>query len=445
MKNHHLCLTLCILSLFATQAYCQSGTTGPLVWTISDNTLIINGTGVMPDYTSKSSPWYQYQNKFKNVVIENGVSNLGNYAFEWCTNLTSIAFPSSMEKIGDLALFSTSLTSVEIPNSVTIMGDYAFYNCTSLISTNIPNSVKTLGKGVFGLCRALISPITIPNSVTIINPELFMETSISSITIPNTVTSIGNYAFYNCINLKSVTIPASVKSIGESAFSFCSDIKSVNLSNSVTYIGDMAFFGCVSITSLTIPNSISNIGYCTFGYCSSLTDLNIPVSVRSIDEEAFRSCCSLTSITIPNSVTSIGNYAFVGCSALTKVEVNWTLPLKITSIIFGSIISSVTLTVPVGTKVLYNTTDVWRTFGTILEKGNTAINRVSALDNAFVITNRLYLETPVNEVITIYSTTGQLLLTNSKVAGKATIELPENCGKMLIVKGGSGWVSKVMH
>ena len=133
----------------------------------------------------------------KNTVILNSVTSIGNYAFSYCTGLTSIEIPNSVTSIGNYAFSGcTGLTSIEIPNSVTSIGNYVFYYCTGLTTIEIPNSVISIEVWTFANC-----------------------TGLTSIEIPNSVTSIGGYAFYNCESLESVImLSQSVPSLGYSTF-----------------------------------------------------------------------------------------------------------------------------------------------------------------------------------------------------------------------------------
>ena len=209
---------------------------------------------------------------------------------------------------------SAAVKCVSIESGVTCIGDFAFDNCTNLTGVTIPNSVTSIGGSAFSGCSSLMS-IAIPSSVT-------------SITLPNSVTSIGDHAFEYCSSLTSITLPNSVTSIGERAFYFCRSLTSVTIANSVTSIGDEAFSSCRSLTSITIPNSVTDIGIAAFSFCSSLTSIALPNSVTSIGDEAFSSCSGLTSVTIPNSVTSIGSSAFEDCSSLKSI----TIPKSVSSI-----------------------------------------------------------------------------------------------------------------
>ena len=183
---------------------------GNLTWKLdADGTLNISGTGAMKDYDSDSNPSPIYNNSdVKEVVIEDGVTSIGNKAFDSCS----------------------SLTSITIPNSVTSIKAATFYGCTSLTSITIPDSVTSIGYATFTGCSSLTS-ITIPDSVTSIGYATFTGcSSLTSITIPDSVTSIGYATFAGCSSLTSITIPDSVTSIGESAFSNCSSLQTISLS-----------------------------------------------------------------------------------------------------------------------------------------------------------------------------------------------------------------------
>ena len=157
-----------------------------LTWTLdADGTLNISGMGAMKDYgyDSNRNPVYNNSN-VKTVVIEDGVTSIGNYAFTYCVSLTSITIPDSVTSIGYYAFFyCSSLTSITISDSVTSIGNYAFFYCRSLTSITIPDSVTSIGNYAFSNCRSL-----------------------TSITIPDSVTNIGNDAFYGCSSLKTISL-----------------------------------------------------------------------------------------------------------------------------------------------------------------------------------------------------------------------------------------------
>ena len=205
-----------------------------LTWKLyEDGTLNISGKGAMKNYDREGdNPSPVYNNlSVKKVVIEDGVTSIGDAAFYDCNNLTSITIPDSVTSIGNAAFsFCSSLTSITIPDGVTSIGNSAFSNCNILTSITIPNSVTSIGAYAFSYCSSLTS-ITIPDSVTSIGDYAFRNcSSLTSITIPNSVTSIGNNTFRLCKSLTIITIPDSVTSIGESAFDNCKNLKTISLS-----------------------------------------------------------------------------------------------------------------------------------------------------------------------------------------------------------------------
>ena len=299
------------------------------------------------------------------------VTGIGNWAFNGCTNLTSITIPDSVTEIGLSAFYDcTSLTSITIPNSVTSIDDRVFEGCTSLTNITIPSSVTNIGYEAFKGCTSLIN-IKISNGVNEIGERSFYDcTSLKNITIPNSVMIIGSQAFEGCTSLRSITISDSVTEIGWGTFWGCKNLTSITIPNSVTSIGRSAFFGCKSLTTIdvatgnqnyvsengvlydkdktdlicypagkkdktySILDGVTSIDYYAFSGCTSLTNITIPDGVTSIPMDTFNGCTSLISITIPNSVTYIGSFAFCDCTSLTNI----TIPDSVTGIgnrVFG--------------------------------------------------------------------------------------------------------------
>ena len=289
----------------------------------------ITNEGVSYSVTLIGDYAFRYCSGLTSVTIPNSVTSIGDNAFRGCSGLTSVSIPNSVTAIEGFAFAECSgLTSINIPNSVTSIGDGAFEDCSGLTSINIPNSVTSIGRNTFFGCSSL-SSITIPNGVISIGIGAFSGCSgLTSVTLPNSVTAIGESAFSGCSSLTSITIPIGVTAIGESAFRGCRGLDSITIPNSVTSIGIGAFYGCIGLTSVSIPNSVNSIGDVAFYGCSGLTSVTIPNSVTSIGSDAFSGCSGLTSINIPNSVTSIGRKTFYGCSSLTSI----TIPNSVISI-----------------------------------------------------------------------------------------------------------------
>ncbi|MGN0469132.1 MAG: leucine-rich repeat domain-containing protein [Acutalibacteraceae bacterium] len=328
-------------------ALSSSGTCGENVtYTYDSSTgeLVISGTGEMDDYDSGMSPFRN--SSIKSVVIEDGVTSIGDYAFPICKTLTSITIGNSVTSIGFRAFISCSgLKSITIPDSVTSIGHSAFIECTGLTSVTISDSVTSIEDMAFYMCTGLTS-ITIPDSVTSIGSSAFNGcTGLTSITIPDSVTSIGGNTFYNTAwynaqpdgdlyagkfyyeykgtmpGNTSIVIKDGTKGIAGAAFKDCTGLTSITIPNSVTSIGNYAFYYCTGLTSVAIPNSVTSIGVYAFYYCTGLTSVAIPNSVTSIGAYAFSDCTRLTSVTIPDSVTSIGYEAFNDCTALKYITI----------------------------------------------------------------------------------------------------------------------------
>ena len=269
--------------------------------------------------TYQGTSFYQYSNEYSgdvtipSTISYNGntysVTSIGNNAFFWCFNLTSVNIPNSISTIGESAFYScTSLTTINIPNSVTNISNNAFLECEGL--TNITVASDNPIYDSRDDCNAIIK--TASNTLI---------TGCQNTFIPNSVITIGKSAFQHCKGLANINIPNSVTTIGEYAFSNCTGLVSVNMPNSVITIGGHAFEDCSKLTNITIPNSVISIGNSAFNDCSNLTSMTIPNSVSTIGDLAFRCCFRLTIINIPNSVTTIGYGAFSGCSQLTSIIV----------------------------------------------------------------------------------------------------------------------------
>ena len=298
-------------------------------WRLSDDgVLTIYGSGEM--YNNYSYfPWDKYREKIIKVYIVDGITSIGDNAFNYCDSLTSITIPNSVTSIGDFAFYDcVSLISITIPDNVPSIGKCAFAYCHSLTSIKIPDSVTSIGYRAFEYCTNLTN-ITIPDCLKWIGEEAFNTcVNLTSITIPDSVTSIGNGTFAYCKSLTSIIIPDSVTSIGKAAFKYCYSLISVTIPDSVISIGNGTFAYCESLTSIIIPGSVTSIDVGAFKYCTSLKNITILDGVTSINDDAFYFCYNLTSITIPDSVTSIGEHAFYYCKSLTSI----TIPNSVISI-----------------------------------------------------------------------------------------------------------------
>ena len=372
-----LVVALCVIgfALLSTEAVAigelANGTCGEnLTWVLTDDgTLTISGTGTMYAYSWETTPWYSYNSKIVTVIIEDGVTSIGGYAFYDCSRLTGVTIPESVTIIGgDAFSYCVRLTRVTIPDSVTIIGNYAFSGCSSLVRVTMGDGVTDIAGYAFSNCSSL-TVITLPEGITSIGDYAFDGcTSLPDMIIPDSVTYIGHYAFASCKSLTNIVIPSGVTSIGNNTFSGCSNLESITIPDSVTHIGLSAFRYCKNLTNIVIPSGVTSVGADAFKGCTSLefnlydnaqylgndhnpyvvlvqachtgiancnihedtraiaggafyncvylTDIAIPDGVTVISSGVFRNCANLISITIPDSVTNISGDAFEGCTSL---------------------------------------------------------------------------------------------------------------------------------
>lgn len=292
----------------------------------------------------------KYNGKDTNVIIPDGVTNIGDNAFSNCKGITSITIPASITNIGKYAFYECKdLTNIAIPDSVTSIGESAFRSCRSLASVTIGNGVTSIGFAAFNGCTSLTS-IIIPNSVMQIGSYAFDScNSLTNVTIGNSVASIGNEAFYNC-PIESATLPVSAISsidksklktivitngeIPEKAFYECLSLTNVTICDDVTSIGKDAFSGCTGLASVIIGKGITDIGSNAFRACpigsATIPALaiayirnsnlkNVTITIGEISQLAFSGNTSITNVTVCGEVSSIGHYAFEGCTGLTEV------------------------------------------------------------------------------------------------------------------------------
>ena len=266
-----------------------------------------------------------YQSKLKTVVIPANATTIGNSAFEQCASLISIDIPANVETIGTAVFCGcSSLTTVTFEKGSqlkTIGGGSSYYGafsyCTALTSIEIPASVETIGASAFKGCSSLAT-VTFENGSQL-----------------KTIGGGSSYygAFSDCTALTSIEIPASVETIEAAAFKGCSSLATVTFENGSqlkTIGGGSSYYGafsdCTALTSIEIPASVETIEASAFKGCSSLATVTFEngSQLKTIEggypsSGTFADCTALTSIEIPASVETIEAAAFKGCSSLATV------------------------------------------------------------------------------------------------------------------------------
>ncbi|MBQ6165630.1 MAG: leucine-rich repeat protein [Clostridia bacterium] len=358
----------------------DNGSRYDVVFTLySDGVLRISGSGVIgpADWDSmEEMPWYSYRTQIKSVVIENGVTGIGESAFSGCSILTSVTIPGSVTSIGSYAFYGcSSLESVTIPGSVTSIGYRAFYNCSSLNAvyyTGTREEWNALGVSDYninyaavyctgsepqvvkqGMCGRNISyvlddtgTLTLTGTGEMINygwcstsaPWYSVKDQIKIVRVSDGITTISSSAFYMCYNLKSIELPESINTIEGCAFRGCYGLTSITIPASVTTIVQDAFYDCDGLKSVNISDlaawcsieftgegeSCNPLSYAHYLYINGelVADLVIPDVVTTIGYMTFSGCVNITSITIPNCVNSIEYGAFLNCSNLADIIIS---------------------------------------------------------------------------------------------------------------------------
>ena len=262
-----VCMLLSITAGIDISAYAlaSSGSCGNNVnytFNSSNGVLTISGSGDMYNYNiaNNFSPFYE-QSSIKKVVINDGVTSIGNCMFKDCEYLTDLTIPNSVKRIGFWAFSACShLTSVELSQYVNSVDEGAFRYCSNLSSIKISSNNPYYDSR--NNCNAIINSST--------NELLF---GCKNTIIPNDVKTIGAQSFCGIIGLTSITIPNSVTEIKEHAFTESSDLQSVTIGNQTQKIGDFAFSSCDNLKSISLPSALKNIGEYAFNGDSNFKDV----------------------------------------------------------------------------------------------------------------------------------------------------------------------------
>ena len=243
-----------------------------------DGTLVISGTGDTMNCTSSSykntnfCPWYAYASSITGIVVEEGVTSVGNYLF-------------SMDY--------SNIKTLELASSVTSIGEFTFRDCKLIETITFPNGLTSIGKSAFLGCTSL-KELSFPASLTKIDGNAFWNcTSLASVEFDDAsnLTSLSDTIFYKCSALKSVKLPSRLTSIGANAFGDCTALETIDIPKGLTSLGWGAFSGCSLTGDITIPAGVTEIPRNTFSNNKS-ENLNFYVlgEVTSVESGAFNNC-----------------------------------------------------------------------------------------------------------------------------------------------------------
>lgn len=310
----------------------QSGETGQLSWLYDpkEQSLTLSGAGAIPDYPIAETPWQEFRDEIKSIVLREGVTRIGDYAFYDCTALTSVEIPEGVTQIGESAFSCCqSLEAVTIPGSVTEIGEGAFESCDSMMALELASGLKRVGAFAFSECFSLRA-LNLPDTVERIERSAFTGTALQELVIPGNVQEIGDNAFNGCIRLSSLTLSEGIRVIEEMAFSNCSDLTKVLIPASVERLGDGVFADCLAMTRIAVsPESEHFVVHDNILYSKDMSTLlhypagkeeqefTLPEEVRKIAGLAFASSYYLTDVTLGDYLEEVGSYAFARCYGLT--------------------------------------------------------------------------------------------------------------------------------
>lgn len=375
-----------------------------------DSCTSLTDVGIPTDFTNieynafRNTPWYdnlEYVDGIKyinNVAMEclrgttnlnfregtiNIADNFGKYHYD-SKLVTSISFPSTLQRIGCNAFASVNVTEVILPTSLKTIEEGAFSK-SSLTSIDLPESLEEIGKDAFRECSNL-TKVNLSSSVKKIGEYAFFRCALETLTLPSTIEEIESFAFrantsllwinYNvpdakggrlfddCASLERITFGEQVQIIPDACLGNCTSLLKVSLPEGLEEIGAYTFEGCKSLRTILLPNTLKKIGKEAFSNCP-IESLSLPESIEEIsflfynknttlksvyynmpnvkDNDGFgifSGCQALEQVTFGPQVRMIPSYAFKGCSSLKEVV----LPEKLEEIGSRAFVSCTSLT-----------------------------------------------------------------------------------------------------
>lgn len=289
------------------------------------------------------------------VVVPEGVVEIGERAFLHCERIRKIILPESVMEIGEAAFFAcTSLESVQLPEQIVKIEKNAFANCRNLREMKLPKGLKKLADHLFSGCEAL-EQVVIPEGVEEIGRNVFYQCSgLPELHLPDSLKKVGDGLFYAEAGFRNLVLPAGVVEIHEKNFENGKDIDwlevaegnpvyrsekgmlltadgkkllycprsmqgKVIVPEGVISIGAYAFCDCEDMTEIQLPDTVEEFGIYSFAHCKFLDNITLPPKIRILPEGVFEGCSKLENIQFNETISYIGPCAFSGCSSLSRV------------------------------------------------------------------------------------------------------------------------------
>ena len=275
--------------------------------------------------------------KLKKVIVHGKIKKLGDGVFDNCPGDIEITDADLYNKVVEKAMKIKGTKLVEytgfggdivIPDGITEIGENAFQGMDSIASITIPDSVEKIGKrAIFGCTNTKIiacdriKELLLENVMVIKKNELReYNGNETEVVVPDGVTSIGGRAFSYASSIKRITLPESIKVIDFAAFSHCEGLETINIPEGTKFKDGQQFDGCSSLREIYLPDGVERLGYNIFSGCTSLEKVRLSESLTYIPSSAFYGCTSLEHITIPASVEEIHENAFADCTSIKTIE-----------------------------------------------------------------------------------------------------------------------------
>lgn len=301
---------------------------------LDGTTLYIIGHGSMKEYNAgayiddtgaywstgfqENRPWKNGEDYIKKIIVEDGITDISQYAFNGFRALKSVELPDSVTKIGEYAFARCyNLKDVKLSDNIVEIEKRAFLSCESLDNINMPRNLKKICSNAFEKCRSLknlvfyngnleissyafmecenLSNVTLPEGMKELQSDAFSYTGLTSIKIPDSVTKIGGGAFIKCQKLKSVELPANLTEIGSTAFGLTA-LESIVIPAGTHSLERDVFRGCKNLKEVTFLGALDYLPQCTFQDCTSLKTVRFEDKVKDADKQAFSGCKNITNV-----------------------------------------------------------------------------------------------------------------------------------------------------
>ena len=278
-----------------------------VTWEIKDGVLSVSG-GNIPDCTaSAAAPWLKFADLVTSITIGDGVSVIGERAFEDMTSAKAVSF-ANVATIGKMAFSGcTSLETLQLPESAKTIADAAFAECSALTKASIPQGVTFIGEAVFEGCTSLKEITSASERYPAISGVLTDSKNSSILRYPPAKKG------------DSFTAPEGITAVSAGAFRDCTTLIIADLGG-ITSIGDGAFYGCTSLAEVKIPDT-TIIGRASFYGCSVLGRISFGASLTSIGNDAFRDCSSLSVADFAGNAPSANEGIFYGTAQSFTVTI----------------------------------------------------------------------------------------------------------------------------